>query len=156
MSQDCSVKQIHNRRQVDLGACDSELGDIANPRFIRCTLLEVAVKHVIGNVAHSSAVGVVLLTPDLRYQSQLSNQLADQLLIDDLILIEQRTTYAAIAIRGMRVVKDLRYQFLQIGIFVRFIKTTLMFEEGRPGQARYGDQVIETVVRLDSDDGFDF
>lgn len=105
MSQDCSVKQIHNRRQVDLGACDSELGDIANPRFIRCTLLEVAVKHVIGNVAHSSAVGVVLLTPDFRYQFQLSHQLADQLLIDDLILVAERTPYAAVTIRGVGVAK---------------------------------------------------
>ena len=156
MSQDCSVKQIHNRRQVNLGACDAELGDVANPRFIRCTLLEVAVKHVVGNVANSSAVGVVLLTPDLRYQSQLSHQLADQLLIDDLIVVAQRTPYAAIAIRGMRAVKDLRYQFLQMGIFVRFIKATLMLEERRPGQARYGDQVIEAVVRLKGDDGFDF
>jgi len=43
-----------------------------------------------------------------------------------------------------------------MGIFIRFIKATLMFEEGRPGQARYGDQVIEAVVRLNSDDGFDF
>ncbi len=67
MRQDGSVKQIHNRRQVDLGACDSELGDVANPRFIRCALLEVAVKHVVGNAAGSAAVGVVLLTPDFRY-----------------------------------------------------------------------------------------
>ena len=43
-----------------------------------------------------------------------------------------------------------------MGIFVRFIKTTLMLEESRPGHARCGDQVIETVVRLKSDDGFDF
>lgn len=84
------------------------------------------------------------------------HQLADQLLIDDFILVVQRTSYAAIAIRGMRVVKDLRYHFLQMGIFVRFTKATLMLEEGRPGQARYGDQVIEAVVRLKSDDGFDF
>ena len=43
-----------------------------------------------------------------------------------------------------------------MGILVRFIKATLMFEEGRPGQARYGDQVIEAVVRLKGDDSFDF
>ncbi len=43
-----------------------------------------------------------------------------------------------------------------MGIFVRFIKTTLMLEEGRPGQARYGDHVIEAVVRLEGDDGFGF
>lgn len=119
-------------------------------------MLEVAVKHGLGNVATSSAVGVVLLTPDLRYQSQLSHQRADQLLIDDLIVVAQPRPYAAIAIRGMRVIKDLRYQLLPMGILVRFIKATLMFEEGRPGQARYGDQVIEAVVRLKGDDSFDF
>ena|SRR5699024_5379 len=112
MSQDGSVEQIHNRRQVDFDTCYSKLGDITNPRFIRCALFEVAVKHVIGNVADNAAVGVVLLTPDLRYQSQLPHQLANQLLIDDLILVAQSTPYAAIAIRGLRFVKDLRNQLL--------------------------------------------
>lgn len=129
MRQDGSVKQIHDWRQVYLGAGYPELCDVTNPHFVRCVLDEASAKHVVSNVADSATVGVVLLTPDLRYQSQLSHEPANHLLVDDRVVVAQRTPDTAIAKRGVEVVKDRRNLFLEVGVLVWQVKTTLVIKK---------------------------
>ncbi|CAM4173752.1 hypothetical protein FRC0043_00344 [Corynebacterium belfantii] len=80
-------------------------------------------------MADSATVGVVLLTPDLRYQSLLAHEPANHLLVDDRVVVAQRTPDTAIAKRGVGVVKDRRNLFLEVGVLVWQVTTTLVIKK---------------------------
>ncbi|OWN87167.1 hypothetical protein AY539_03170 [Corynebacterium diphtheriae bv. gravis] len=90
---------------------------------------EASAKHVVSNVADSATVGVVLLTPDLRYQSLLAHEPLNHLFVDDRVVVAQCTPDTAIAKRGIGVVKDLLNLRFEVGVLVWQVKTTLVIEE---------------------------
>lgn len=142
--------EIENRRQVDLGAADGELGDVGGPLRVRRLCLELAVQYVFGCLADIAAEGVVAFAaPHRAVQPELAHELEDRFLRHPPSLAKQDSEDTSVPVGAFRRVERIADSFLDAGPGVRTAEPAPVVVKCGPSKARDLQQKGQPVVPLE-------
>lgn len=131
------VMEIEDRRYVDLGAADLELGHVRGPLGVPDSCRELAVQHVVGCFADLTSEGVVpFATTHRALQPELAHQFEHGLLGHPPPLSEQDSEDTPVPIGVVRCLEHTTNGLFEIGLGVLAPEPAPMVVERRPGKVR--------------------
>lgn len=134
---DSVVMEIEDRRKVDLGTADIELGYVGGPLSVPRSSRELAIQYVVGRLADLASEGVVpFATPHWALQPEFPHQFEHGLLGHPPPLSSQNCADTSMPVCAVRRLERITNGFFDVGIGVPATEPAPVVVERRPGKAR--------------------
>ena len=151
------VMKIEDRRKVDLGTADVELGYVRGPFGVPEFGRELAVQHFLGCLADLSSEGVVpFATAHRAGQPELAHEFEHGLLRHLPPLSEQDAKNAPVPVCAVGCLEYATNGLFDVGLGVPATEPAPVVVERRPGKVRDLQQEGQRVVRLEVVDSSNF
>lgn len=137
ITNDLSVEQVQDGRQIEFPVHDLEFGDIRDPFHIRPDRFEIALQEMGSHPTHLSPIGAIFLLPQDTRELLCPHQFHDQLVVGPISPLMQGQGHAAIAVSALVLLTDPAYLHPLNGMLFRVRGVCAVVIVGASGDLRY-------------------